>query len=91
MGCQTEIAKKIIERKADYVLRVKNNHKNLHKSLESWLDDMDAKRVDVNKEYYARRYVKFRTEETGHGRKEIRECLSITTVQWGSSFPNGSA
>lgn len=31
MGCQTAISEKIIERKADYVLHVKNNQKNLYK------------------------------------------------------------
>lgn len=87
MGCQTEIAKKIIEKKADYVLNVKNNHKNLHKRLESWFDDMDAKKVDVNKEYYARRYAKFRTEEIGHGRKEIRECFAYNNRAMELIFP----
>lgn len=75
MGCQTAISKKIIERKADYVLHVKNNQKNLYKRLQSWFDDLDKKNIDVNKEYYARRYAKYRTEETGHGRREVRECF----------------
>jgi len=31
MGCQKTIASKIIEKEADYVLAVKNNHKHLYK------------------------------------------------------------
>jgi len=34
MGCQTNIAEKIIEREADYILAVKDNQKNLHKEIQ---------------------------------------------------------
>ena len=33
MGCQTDIAKKIIEKQADYVLAVKDNQKQLHEAI----------------------------------------------------------
>lgn len=75
MGCQTAISKKIIERKADYVLHVKNNQKNLYETLQLWFNDMDKKNIDVNKQYYARRYAKYRTEETDDVRREVRECF----------------
>jgi predicted transposase YbfD/YdcC len=35
MGCQTQIAKKIIEGKGDYFLAVKQNQKNLYQDIES--------------------------------------------------------
>ena len=37
MGCQKEIANKIIEKQADYVLAVKHNQKNFMKKLKSLL------------------------------------------------------
>jgi hypothetical protein len=33
MGCQTDIAKKIIEKQADYVLAVKDNQKQLQEAI----------------------------------------------------------
>lgn len=75
MGCQRDIAEKIIENKADYVLALKDNHKNLCKKVKGWFDDLDEKKIDVTKPYYASRYAKYTTEEDDHGRKEIRECF----------------
>jgi len=34
MGCQTDIAAKIIEKKADYILMVKNNQEELKQQIE---------------------------------------------------------
>lgn len=75
MGCQTDIAKKIIECGADYVLALKENHRNLYNTVKGWFDDLDKKNIDVNKAYYATRYGKYITEEEAHGRHERRECL----------------
>ena len=66
MGCQTEIAGKIIEAKADYVLAVKGNQPTLHEGIESFfLDQMedDFARVKVSRH---------ETKEHGHGRDEHR-------------------
>ena len=75
MGCQTDIAKKKIECGADYVLALKENHRNLYNTVKGWFDDLDKKNIDVNKAYYATRYGKYITEEEAHGRHERRECL----------------
>jgi len=40
MGCQTEIARKIVENGGDYVLAVKDNQLTLHESLQRNLDEM---------------------------------------------------
>jgi predicted transposase YbfD/YdcC len=40
MGCQTEIARKIVENGGDYVLAVKDNQPALHDSLQRNLDEM---------------------------------------------------
>jgi predicted transposase YbfD/YdcC len=66
MGCQVEIAGKIIEAKADYVLAVKANQPTLHEGIESFfLDQMedDFARVKVSRH---------ETKEHGHGRDEHR-------------------
>jgi predicted transposase YbfD/YdcC len=66
MGCQTEIAGKIIEAKADYVLAVKANQPTLHEGIvEFFLDQMedDFARVKVSRH---------ETKEHGHGRDEHR-------------------
>jgi predicted transposase YbfD/YdcC len=66
MGCQTEIARKILEKKADYVLAVKDNQPTLHEGIvEFFLDQMedDFARVKVGRH---------ETKEKGHGRIEHR-------------------
>ena len=66
MGCQTEIAAKIVERKGDYVLAVKGNQPGLHSGVvEFFLDhlDDDFARVKVSRH---------ETTEHGHGRDEHR-------------------
>jgi len=37
MSCQRNIAEKIIERKADYILALKGNQSNLHKAVKKLL------------------------------------------------------
>lgn len=66
MGCQTEIAAKIVERKGDYVLAVKGNQPSLHAGVvEFFLDHLedDFARVKVGRH---------ETTEHGHGRDEHR-------------------
>jgi len=66
MGCQAEIAAKIVEGKADYVLAVKANQPTLHEGIvEFFLDHMedDFARVRVSRH---------ETVEEGHGRSEHR-------------------
>jgi predicted transposase YbfD/YdcC len=66
VGCQTEIAAKIVEGKADYVLAVKGNQPTLHAGIEAFfLDHLedDFARVSVGRN---------ETKEKGHGREETR-------------------
>jgi predicted transposase YbfD/YdcC len=66
MGCQAEIAGKIVEGKADYVLAVKANQPTLHDGIiDFFLDHMedDFARVKVSRH---------ETKEHGHGRDEHR-------------------
>lgn len=66
MGCQTEIAEKIIDAGADYVLAVKGNQPTLFEGLQSFfLDHLedDFARTEVSR---------FENNEHGHGRDEHR-------------------
>jgi predicted transposase YbfD/YdcC len=66
MGCQTEIAGKILEREADYVLAVKGNQPTLHEGIvDFFLDQMDDDFARV-------RVSRHETKEKGHGRIEHR-------------------
>jgi predicted transposase YbfD/YdcC len=69
MGCQTEIASKIIECKADYVLAVKANQPTLRDGIvEFFLDHMEDNFVRV-------RASRYETIEHGHGRDEHRTYI----------------
>jgi predicted transposase YbfD/YdcC len=66
MGCQTEIAKTIIDSKADYVLAVKKNQPTLYDGI-SWffLTNREQNFAGV-------RVSRHETHEKGHGREETR-------------------
>jgi predicted transposase YbfD/YdcC len=64
MGCQKEIAAKVRERGGDYVLAVKQNQPTLYEQVCGAIDEgleQDAEQIDEH-----------RTEEAGHGRREVR-------------------
>ena len=66
MGCQVEIARKIIHVKADYCLAAKGNQPTLHQGIIDFFSDHledDFARVKVRRH---------ETKEKRHGRKEIR-------------------
>jgi predicted transposase YbfD/YdcC len=66
MGCQAEIAEKIVGGKADYVLAVKGNQPTLHEGIVAFfLDHMDDDFARV-------RVSRHETIEHGHGRDEHR-------------------
>ena len=70
IGCQHDIVEKICGKKADYVIGLKRNQKNLYKAVES--------RFNEGVRAYARR----RTAENGHGRIEVREYYLETDLSW---------
>lgn len=69
LGCQTDIARAIVDQKADYVLAVKGNQPTLHQGLADFFTDHledDFARVTVRR---------LETHERGHGRDEKRYCF----------------
>ena len=75
MGCQTAIASKIIARKADYVLAVKQNQGYLYEDI-AYL--FALYRNDPNPLQYVDGYAK--TVDKDHGRIEIRECWTLSAT-----------
>jgi predicted transposase YbfD/YdcC len=71
MGCQTRIAQAIRDEKADYVLQVKANQKQLHLDLQDWFAYADQVAFTGMKHEYAE------TINKGHGRIEIRRCWAV--------------
>lgn len=69
MGCQEEIARKIIEQQADYILAVKENQKQLYQNIE------DEFRFGKNIQTHSH-------QDLGHGRIETRTCSVITKFQF---------
>ena len=68
MGCQQEIAKQIINQKADYILALKGNHSGLQSELEAWWHKNE--REGLTKQNHSEH-----TEiNSGHGRIETRTC-----------------
>lgn len=69
MGCQVDIAQKILDRQADYVLAVKGNQPTLHENIERFFTE----HVEDN---FARVQAKqHHTSERGHGREEDRSYV----------------
>jgi predicted transposase YbfD/YdcC len=66
MGCQKDIAKKIVDAGGDYVLAVKDNQPTLYAAVEAVFSDA---RQDELRE---RPHRKHQTRETGHGRRDER-------------------
>jgi len=69
MGCQTEIAKKIVDAGADYCLAVKGNQPTLHQGI---IDFFERSSADDFTGIRMRHHL---TEENGHGREETRYYL----------------
>ena len=69
MGCQTEIAKKIVEQQADYCLAVKGNQPTLHNGIVDFFYD------HLEDDFARTKSRRHHTEEKGHGRDEVRDYI----------------
>lgn len=76
MGTQTEIAKKIRDRGADYILALKSNQPNLYEDVALFFED-SLKDPTIRDDFdYAK------TCSKGHGRIETRECFTCEDISW---------
>lgn len=76
LGTQRDIAKKIIDKRADYVLSVKYNQPTMFTDIDEYVKAFEAKGfAEVKHEYK-------RTLDKGHGRIEKREYYLFTDIGW---------
>lgn len=69
LGCQKEIAAKIIDKGGDYLLCAKGNQPGLHEDLKRFFDDCG--------DFEGMEYDYFESLEKGHGRIEERRCWAV--------------
>ncbi len=75
MGCQKNIARKIVDADADYVLALKGNQGTLHDEVSEFFDDVLARGFDAELDSHT-------TTEKGHGRIEERTVWLSRDVNW---------
>jgi predicted transposase YbfD/YdcC len=71
MGCQKEIAKKIVAGGGDYVLAVKANQETLHADIMAYLGTC------LDKDFAGVKVSTHSSKEQGHGRAEERQVLAV--------------
>jgi predicted transposase YbfD/YdcC len=72
MGCQKDIAQTIRDKKADYILRVKDNHAKLQQDIEAWFAYGDEQQfAGMPMDFH-------RTTHKTSGRIEIRQCWVVS-------------
>jgi predicted transposase YbfD/YdcC len=74
MGCQKDIAKGIVAKKANYILAVKGNQERLHKAIQAAFEHLDSEPAATPH---------FTTEalETTRGRNEVRRVTTLDALQ----------
>ena len=76
MGCQTEIAKTIIEEGADYVLALKGNQGHLHDDVQELFTSAQAQEFkNIEHQFHS-------TIEKGHGRIETRSYWTMGNTEY---------
>lgn len=80
MGTQTEIAKQIIDKKADYVLALKANHPTLYSQVKEWFDKAQVEQFSGINVTYDKRI------EKAHHRTEIREVWTVPIAAIGELY-----
>jgi predicted transposase YbfD/YdcC len=76
MGCQTEIAEKIVDKGGDYILALKGNQGYLSDEVENYFtqaEDIDFDGVPCDA---------VGSKESGHGRIEKREVYATEDIDW---------
>lgn len=76
MGCQRDIAAKIVEKKADYILALKGNQGTLREDVEVFVDEQKARK------YKDTTISTHETVDADHGRIETRNYTVIHNVDW---------
>ena len=80
MGCQKEIAQRIVAGGGDYVLTVKDNQPNLLADIQQCFEKA------LDNDFAGLAHSTFRTQDKGHGRQETR-CYHVITEPEGLRNP----
>jgi predicted transposase YbfD/YdcC len=76
IGCQTEIAAKIVEQEADYLLAVKGNQGTLHEDVVRYFD------WALEDKFQQTVYRRHETVDGEHGRIEVRRYYVTDDIEW---------
>lgn len=76
IGCQKDIAQKIVDRGGQYVLAVKGNQGTLHEDIQQFLDDAIAR------DFRGIEHDRCEQTEKGHGRIEVRRTWTTDQIDW---------
>lgn len=76
MGCQREIAAKIVEKEADYVLSLKGNQGTLHADAVQYFD------WALEDKFKQTVYTSYETTDGEHGRIEVRRYYATSDIEW---------
>ncbi len=76
MGCQRDIAEKILEKEGDYILALKGNQKTLHEDVKLFFEANQANHFKGTSHDY------YETVEKGHGRIETRRYWITDAIDW---------
>ena len=76
MGCQREIAQKILDGKADYLLALKKNQGTLYEDVDHLFTYAQAENFEQSDMDYVQQVGK------GHGRVENRQCWVVADPEW---------
>jgi predicted transposase YbfD/YdcC len=88
MGCQKDIAERIIDKQADYVLALKGNHATVHDEVREFFDDAVAPcATQCADTAVLDKMDFFQTGEKGHGRIEKRRYWHSTDIDWFQDKP----
>ncbi len=76
MGTQSEIAKKITEKGADYILSLKGNQKTLYEDVRLFFEEYRREPAGLGPDCHAV------SHSQGHGRYESRTCYICEDIGW---------
>jgi predicted transposase YbfD/YdcC len=76
IGCQKDIAHKVLDKGGQYVLAVKSNQETLYEDIRLFLDDA------IENDFCGGEHDQYEQTEKGHGRIETRRCWTTGQTEW---------
>lgn len=76
IGTQTAIVEKIREKRANYVLAVKENQPNLYNDIKLYFEEQSHLNKCREKEHY------IKTVDKNHGQADVREYFQTSSIGW---------